>query len=214
MFFSCRPRQPPRPPRPQCMYAGCSHRALRCDSKSEGKAILSLYCKDHACRQRLGELMCPNYKMPGLSKYCQDHRRCENHGCPQQRICADTSQDWPYCQKHTCLAQGCHQKRAAGSRMCTHHTPLCLIPGCGHPRTDDGLYCAGHSCVDRDCGGVINGGHWCEDHRLCRTEGCGQPRAVTAGGGFEDVCWQRELSPSISPSLSLSLSDATSASRC
>ncbi|KDN67562.1 hypothetical protein CSUB01_03616 [Colletotrichum sublineola] len=46
MFFSCRPRPAPRPPRPPCMYAGCSHRALRCDSKSEGKAILSLYCKD------------------------------------------------------------------------------------------------------------------------------------------------------------------------
>ncbi|KZL78168.1 hypothetical protein CT0861_07818 [Colletotrichum tofieldiae] len=72
MFFSCRPQQAPRPPRPQCLYAGCSHRALRCDSKSEGKAILSFYCKDHACRQRLGELMCPNYKIPGFSKYCED----------------------------------------------------------------------------------------------------------------------------------------------
>ncbi|EFQ30179.1 hypothetical protein CGRA01v4_00436 [Colletotrichum graminicola] len=205
MFFSCRPRQPPRLPRPQCMYAGCSHRALRCDSKTEGKAILSLYCKDHACRQRLGELMCPNYKVSGLSKYCEDHRRCENHGCPHQRICGDTSQDWPYCQKlfprlsDTCLTQGCRQKRAAGSQMCTHHTPLCLIPGCGHPRTDDGLYCAGHSCADRHCGGVINGGHWCKDHRLCRTEGCGQPRAVTAGGGFENVCWQHLPAACLAP---------------
>ncbi|KZL79712.1 hypothetical protein CI238_06335 [Colletotrichum incanum] len=72
MFFSYRPRQAPRPPRPQCVYAGCSHRALRCDSKSEAKAMLSLYCKDHACRQRLGELMCPNHKVSGFSKYCED----------------------------------------------------------------------------------------------------------------------------------------------
>ncbi|KAK1963412.1 hypothetical protein LY78DRAFT_716908 [Colletotrichum sublineola] len=203
MFFSCRPRPAPRPPRPPCMYAGCSHRALRCDSKSEGKAILSLYCKDHACRQRLGELMCPNYKVPGLPKYCEDHRRCENHGCPHQRICGDTSQDWPYCQKHfpsdTCLAQGCHQKRAAGSQMCAHHTPLCLIPSCGHPRADDGLYCPAHTCADRDCESVINGGHWCKDHRLCRTAGCGHQRAVTAGGRFEDVCWHHLPAACIAP---------------
>ncbi|GJC96738.1 hypothetical protein CH63R_07976 [Colletotrichum higginsianum IMI 349063] len=192
MFFSCRPRQTPRPPRPQCLYSGCSHRALRCDSKSEGKAMLSLYCKDHACRQRLGELMCPNYKASGFSKYCEDHRRCENQGCPHQRICCDTSQDWPYCQNHTCFHHGCHQKRASNSRMCVHHTPLCLIPGCGHPRVDDGLYCPSHSCTDRDCNSVINGGHWCQDHRLCKTDGCGLQRAVTAGGKSEDVCWQRE----------------------
>ncbi|KZL78166.1 hypothetical protein CT0861_07816 [Colletotrichum tofieldiae] len=74
--------------------------------------------------------------------------------------------------------------------MCTHHTPLCLIPGCGHPRTGNGLYCPSHSCTDRDCNSVINGGHWCKDHRLCKTEGCGHQRAVTASGKYEDVCWQ------------------------
>ncbi|KAK6223574.1 hypothetical protein QIS74_03518 [Colletotrichum tabaci] len=199
MFFSCRPRQTPRPSRPQCLYSGCSHRALRCDSKSEGKAMLSLYCKDHACRQRLGELMCPNYKASGFSKYCEDHRRCENQGCPQQRICSDTSQEWPYCQNHTCFHQGCHQKRASNSRMCVHHTPLCLIPGCGHPRVDDGLYCPSHSCTDRDCNSVINGGHWCKDHRLCKIEGCGLQRAVTAGGKYEDVCWQHLPTACLSP---------------
>ncbi|GKT86437.1 hypothetical protein Ct61P_04287 [Colletotrichum tofieldiae] len=69
--------------------------------------------------------------------------------------------------------------------------PLCLIPGCGHPRTGNGLYCPSHSCTDRDCNSVINGGHWCKDHRLCKTEGCGHQRAVTASGKYEDVCWQR-----------------------
>ncbi|KZL79713.1 hypothetical protein CI238_06334 [Colletotrichum incanum] len=117
-------------------------------------------------------------------------RRCENHGCPHQRICGDTSQDWPYCQKHTCFFQGCHQKRAPSSQMCIYHTPLCLIPGCGHPRTDNGLYCPSHSCADGDCNNVINGGHWCKDHRLCKMEGCGHQRAVTANEKHEDVCWQ------------------------
>ncbi|GJC87597.1 hypothetical protein ColLi_10435 [Colletotrichum liriopes] len=47
------------------------------------------------------------------------------------------------------------------------------------------------TCTDRDCNSVINGGHWCKDHRLCKTEGCGHQRAVTASGKYEDVCWQR-----------------------
>ncbi|OHX01215.1 hypothetical protein CSPAE12_00019 [Colletotrichum incanum] len=75
--------------------------------------------------------------------------------------------------------------------MCIYHTPLCLIPGCGHPRTDNGLYCPSHSCADGDCNNVINGGHWCKDHRLCKMEGCGHQRAVTANEKHEDVCWQR-----------------------
>ncbi|WYZ37695.1 hypothetical protein EsH8_II_001201 [Colletotrichum jinshuiense] len=217
MFFSCRARQAPPPrPRPQCMYACCTRRSLKCESRTKGKGLLSLYCKDHACRQRLGELMCPNPKEAGMSKYCEDHRRCQSQGCASQRICADTSQDWPYCQKRlslprlpmavsphadpvwpsridTCSLNGCHQKRSSKSKMCGFHTPMCLIPGCGEPRTENGLYCPCHSCTDRDCNSIINGGNWCKDHRLCRTEGCGLPRAVTSGGrGNVRFCPQHE----------------------
>ncbi|KAF9878388.1 hypothetical protein CkaCkLH20_03880 [Colletotrichum karsti] len=193
MLFNCRARQqpPPAPPRAHCMYVGCTRHAVKCEQKAKGnRPLQSLYCKDHACRQRTGDLMCPNAKESSMTKFCSDHRRCQSESCSNTRVCADTSQDWPYCQKHTCSLPGCHQKRSAVSQMCVFHTPLCLIPGCGHPRTECGMYCPSHSCRDRDCNDVINGGHWCTDHRVCKAEGCEQMRAVTAGARFEEVCWQ------------------------
>ncbi|KAF6829818.1 hypothetical protein CMUS01_07993 [Colletotrichum musicola] len=194
MFFLCKPRQPspPPPPRPPCLVNGCTRRVIKCEPNGKGKGavMLSQYCKDHACRQRLDVKMCSNQKAEGMTKYCEDHRRCGSEACNRLRFCADSSQEYPYCQKHICSVDGCHQKRAPGSRMCVHHTPTCLIPGCGLPRTDGGLYCDAHTCTDEECDGVISGGNWCKDHRICRTTGCDQPRAVTPGGKCEGVCWK------------------------
>ncbi|EXF83585.1 hypothetical protein CFIO01_00727 [Colletotrichum fioriniae PJ7] len=73
MFFSCRAKQPaPPPPRPHCVYSGCVHKVLKCEAPAKAKRILSIFCKDHACRSRTGEKMCTNPKQPGLSKYCED----------------------------------------------------------------------------------------------------------------------------------------------
>ncbi|KAK1520777.1 uncharacterized protein CCOS01_10896 [Colletotrichum costaricense] len=191
MFFSCRAKQPtPPPPRPHCVYSGCVHKVLKCEAPAKAKRILSIFCKDHACRSRTGEKMCTNPKQPGLSKYCEDQDgRCHCQGCTNQRIFADANQDWPYCQSHTCASYGCHNKRATNSQMCSFHTPICLIPACGHPRVGDGLYCPSHSCTDKDCNSVIDGGNWCRDHRLCKTAGCDSLRVVSPGGTHEEVCW-------------------------
>ncbi|KAJ0382635.1 hypothetical protein COL922a_012145 [Colletotrichum nupharicola] len=198
MLFNCRakPQPPPPPaaappePRFRCMYPNCTRKAVKCEQKAKGHhAMQSLYCKDHACRQRLDDMMCPSPKESSMAKYCNDHRRCQSEGCSQNRLLADVNSDWPYCEKHTCTSNGCRQKSSATSKMCASHTPLCLIPGCDTPRTDHGLYCPCHSCSDADCTAVINGGHWCKQHRLCKTDGCEQGRAVTAGGRFEDFCW-------------------------
>ncbi|KAK1688404.1 hypothetical protein BDP55DRAFT_43763 [Colletotrichum godetiae] len=190
MFFSCRAKPPaPPPPRPRCVYSGCVHKVLKCEAPAKSKRILSIFCKDHACRSRTGEEMCTNPKQCGLSKYCEDHGRCHRQGCSNQRIFADANQDWPYCQSHTCSTYGCHNKRATNSQMCSFHTPICLIPACGHPRVGDGLYCPSHSCSDEDCNNVIDGGNWCRDHRLCKTAGCTSPRVVSPSGTHEDVCW-------------------------
>ncbi|KAH0432152.1 hypothetical protein CcaCcLH18_06650 [Colletotrichum camelliae] len=197
MLFNCRAKpQPPPPPAPppeprfRCMYPHCTRKAVKCEQKAKGHhAMQSLYCKDHACRQRLDDMMCPSPKESSMAKYCNDHRRCQSEGCSQNRLLADVNSDWPYCEKHTCSSNGCRQKRSATAKMCISHTPLCLIPGCDTPRTDHGLYCPCHSCSDNDCTAVINGGHWCKEHRLCKTDGCEQGRAVTASGRFEDVCW-------------------------
>ncbi|KAL0940492.1 uncharacterized protein CTRU02_203255 [Colletotrichum truncatum] len=207
MLFNCRARQPPpEPPLPQCLYTGCTRRAVKCAQKTKhSKALLSLYCKDHACRQRLDGMMCPTPKATGTVKYCEDHRRCQSEGCSNTRICANTSQDWPYCPKllilqtDTCALQGCHQKRSPISQMCGLHTPMCLIPGCDQPRTENGLYCPSHSCADDNCNSVISGGSWCKDHRVCKTEGCKHTRAVTADGGLEQVCWQHLPSACTAP---------------
>ncbi|KAF6812491.1 hypothetical protein CPLU01_14887 [Colletotrichum plurivorum] len=213
MFFLCKPRQPPQPPplpRPYCRVHGCTRRVLKCEPNGKGKGgmILSHYCKDRefplpsqnrpdlmgqltsfidACRQRLENGMCPNEKELGMTKFCEDRT---SESCKDPRVCADSGQDYPYCIKHTCYLSKCHHKRSPSSMMCDSHTPKCLIPNCGQPRSDSGLYCPAHSCNDDECNGVISGGNWCKDHRLCRKTGCDQPRAVTPGGKCEDVCWK------------------------
>ncbi|KAL0782530.1 hypothetical protein CaCOL14_000436 [Colletotrichum acutatum] len=151
MFFSCRAKQPtPPPPRPHCVSSGCVHKVLKCEAPTKAKRILSIFCKDHACRSRTGEKMCTNPKQPGLSKYCEDRLAI----LPK-----------PF------------------------HTPICLIPACGHPRVGDGLYCSSHTCTDKECSSVIDGGSWCRDHRLCKTAGCSSPRVVSPGRTHEEVCW-------------------------
>ncbi|KAK1528273.1 hypothetical protein CPAR01_12831 [Colletotrichum paranaense] len=178
MFFSCRAKQPtPPPPRPHCVYSGCIHKVLKCEAPAKAKRILSIFCKDHACRSRTGEKMCTNPKQPGLSKYCED----------RTLHCLDpiiSSAVWLYRPAHL-------RRRKPGLAILPKpfHTPICLIPACGHPRVGDGLYCPSHSCTDKDCNSVIAGGNWCRDHRLCKTAGCDSLRVVSPGGTHEEVCW-------------------------
>ncbi|KAH6684963.1 hypothetical protein F5X68DRAFT_242029 [Plectosphaerella plurivora] len=182
MFFQCRPRhpRPPPSPRPACIEPGCFHKAIECTMRLDGHGFLSLHCKDHACRQRLGSFMCPNPKEPGLSKYCSDHSRCQAEGCTMTRRFADSGLAFAYCQKHTCFLEGCALKRSPNSSMCSIHTPLCLIPTCHDPRSSTGLYCASHSCADSDCDAVISGGTWCRTHASCAITGCLQLRVAGA----------------------------------
>ncbi|TDZ33937.1 hypothetical protein C8035_v000658 [Colletotrichum spinosum] len=209
MFVCCRKAPPPPPPRPRCIYANCTRRALKCDLRKPGRPTMhSLYCKDHACRQRLDDVMCPNPKHCGMNRFCDDHMRCHAQSCLDPRVLADTNQEWPYCQRRTqtsllahlldtilttadtCLYPHCHQKRSPGSQNCTAHTMLCLVPSCGQQITGRGTFCESHSCVDDDCHKVISAGVWCTDHRLCKKEGCQSARAVSSGGKHEELCWQ------------------------
>ncbi|OHF02508.1 hypothetical protein CORC01_02203 [Colletotrichum orchidophilum] len=175
MFFSCRAKQPtPPPPRPHCAYSGCVHKVLRCEGPVKTRRVLSIF---YACRSRTGEKMCTNPKQSGPSKYCEDP------DVIPRAVPTNASLPTQTRTGHTAKA------RAASSQMCVFHTPLCLIPACGHPRVANGLYCPGHSCIETDCNSVIDGGNWCRDHRLCKTEGCKSPRVVSPGGTHEDACW-------------------------
>jgi hypothetical protein len=150
MVFGCRRRAPaPSPPRPTCMLKGCNRRALKCDTKSPGTTLLSYYCSDRkfnpahsasrstkiryaltgnadACRQRLGDGMCPTPKDAGAGRYCDDRRstlcssfdivsticfllnkmidrRCHAEGCSKPRICGDSNPCYQYCTKRKFL---------------------------------------------------------------------------------------------------------------
>ncbi|KAG7141266.1 hypothetical protein HYQ45_002087 [Verticillium longisporum] len=165
MFFHCRRKQRPPSvfPRTPCARLGCNRRALRCESHERGIIFYSFYCKDHACRHRAGNVMCPNHKQAGETRYCEDHTRCRAQNCSRPRKAADRNETWAYCLRHTCLLDGCYLKRAPDSQI----------------------------CAAPDCDAVIAAGAWCRSHTPCRVTGCTRPRAVlphTSGGARDAVC--------------------------
>lgn len=97
MFFHCRRKQRPPPvfPRTPCARLGCNRRALRCESHERGITFYSFYCKDHACRHRAGNVMCPNHKQAGETRYCEDRTSRQPKPPSAAAAAADPSSQTP-----------------------------------------------------------------------------------------------------------------------
>ncbi|KAH6704823.1 hypothetical protein EV126DRAFT_492406 [Verticillium dahliae] len=210
MFFHCRRKQRPPPvfPRTPCARLGCNRRALRCESHERGITFYSFYCKDHACRHRAGNVMCPNHKQAGETRYCEDRTSRQPKPPSAAAAAADPSSQTPAAGPRTAAVPAKQPTgtrhghtvldRAPDSHMCAPHTPRCLIPDCPDPRSATGLFCAAHSCAAPDCDAVIAAGAWCRSHTPCRVPGCTRPRAVlphtssstssSSGGTHDAVC--------------------------
>lgn len=97
----------------------------------------------------------------------------------------------------TCFLEGCGLKRTPASKMCVVHTPICLLPECRAPRSETGLYCPSHSCVEEGCDQVISGSSFCALHRSCRVHGCSVSRTANSAGTFGPTCWKHRSRPCV-----------------
>lgn len=158
----------------------------------------SFFCEVHTCEaQTCTAEVAGRGEKGDVSRSCEKHRRCARDGCSRPCHTRDTGAAVKWCGLHYCHEASCQNDRAPGNNQhCREH--VCIEPLCASGKKDMGTgrycmdhqcktdrclerrdqrvrgseYCALHICWVERCPKPAAVANRCDDHRLCREQGC------------------------------------------